>query len=740
MENSFKYHCYQLMKDVKNQYDFSRQEILIWIYLNIYIYRQISPLPEEYTKQVFLRHLEKDTHFSRYCRKYERIQKESYFQLYHQILYNYADSQLLSVQEMEETYEGILQENLRVKTGSYYTPQPIVEYMVFAAIMNYIDSKIDGDKIFFKDYILGKTNLLSMDLILYVIQLLEEVKIIDIACGGGTFLRQSLYLLYSLKKTLYKLIGKRFHPTVVLHQILQNNLYGVELQEETSVLCKLLLLIEAEKLRESFYYDGDLHVFHHDALTMDFEKILGQKEPFHIVLGNPPYIGERGNKGLFQEIRQKDFGEKYYERNMDYFYFFIYKAFEILKKDGILCYITTNYFVTADGAQKLRNFIRNNFHFKEIINFNTVNLFTEARGQHNVIFQLEKKHSQKSVTLINFLSDNIEPKKIFEILVQRIPTKTIEVAEIPQEKLFDGKGHILIQSFASEAEILEKIERKSNYSLEDLCYVNQGIVSGADRLTAAWAKELGIREAVGSGIFVLKKEELEKLKLDKDHIKMYVKEFYKNSHIKRYCTLKNQDLYLLYIHDHNLMDLNQVDGLKEHFIKYKAILLNRREVKKGMRKWYALQWPRKLSIFEEEKIVVPQRAYENTFAYVNEPWYASADVYYITAKSQEISLYYLLGILNSSLMYYWLFYRGKRKGEYLELYATPLKGLPIFYSSSLKIIKVMENLVEDIIKNIDNKDIVIEKQRAIDQIVFKLYGLTKKEENKIINFVKNRRK
>lgn len=42
-----------------------------------------------------------------------------------------------------------------------------------------------------------------------------------------------------------------------------------------------------------------------------------------------------------------------------------------------------------------------------------------------------------------------------------------------------------------------------------------------------------------------------------------------------------------------------------------------------------------------------------------------------------MSAKYLLALLNSKLIYFWLYYRGKRKGETLELYATPLSEIPI---------------------------------------------------------------
>ena len=61
---------------------------------------------------------------------------------------------------------------------------------------------------------------------------------------------------------------------------------------------------------------------------------------------------------------------------MDYLYFFIEKGIELLKKDGVLSYITTNYWLRADGANKLRETIKDNTCFYYINNINKT--FTDS--------------------------------------------------------------------------------------------------------------------------------------------------------------------------------------------------------------------------------------------------------------------------------------------------------------------------------------------------------------------------
>ncbi|EHO19273.1 hypothetical protein HMPREF9466_01204 [Fusobacterium necrophorum subsp. funduliforme 1_1_36S] len=43
---------------------------------------------------------------------------------------------------------------------------------------------------------------------------------------------------------------------------------------------------------------------------------------------------------------------------MDYLYFFIEKAVDLLREEGILVYLTTDYWLVADGAKTLRKTLR----------------------------------------------------------------------------------------------------------------------------------------------------------------------------------------------------------------------------------------------------------------------------------------------------------------------------------------------------------------------------------------------
>lgn len=126
--------------------------------------------------------------------------------------------------------------------------------------------------------------------------------------------------------------------------------------------------------------------------------------------------------------------------------------------------------------------------------------------------------------------------------------------------------------------------------------------------------------------------------------------------------------------------------------------------------------------------VAPQRSYQNTFCYNDVPWYASADVYYITPKVPSVSLKYVLALINSRLFFLWLYLKGNRKGEMLELYQKPLSEIPIKRISpdeQKPFVKLVDRILAAKRRDADADTGALE--REIDGLVYALYALTPEE-------------
>ena len=98
---------------------------------------------------------------------------------------------------------------------------------------------------------------------------------------------------------------------------------------------------------------------------------------------------------------------------------------------------------------------------------------------------------------------------------------------------------------------------------------------------------------------------------------------------------------------------------------------------------------------------------------------------------------FLTGLLNSKLIYFWLYHKGKKQGEQLQIDREPLIEIPIIKQEDEKIIKNVDLIIELTKKlesiNLDREKENIKKQiealeKQIDDIIYKLYSITKSEQ------------
>jgi adenine-specific DNA-methyltransferase len=464
-------------------------------------------------------------------------------------------------------------------------------------------------------------------------------------------------------------------------------------------------------------------------------KQIIEETGFDILIMNPPYIGEKGNKEKFHDVKGTSLKD-FYQKKMDYFYFFFHQALNITKSNGFISGITTNYYVTATGATKLRNDLFVRASVAKLVNFGESKVFPSALGQHNLITFLTKPKKNTSTNVITVNKTGLIDSTNFDKIFSGIDEDT-NYLNIVEDKLFDGeekyirivtsgnvKGDKVINS------ILGKIKLKG-VELGSICEVNQGLRTGSDKVSPKHISEYGISRNydAGDGIFILTEKEIKKLELNSFE-KGRIKKLYKNSDIKKYFVDSSTDLRLIdmfWPNDRELQ-LAKIPNLHSHLKKFKSILEGRKENANGLDKaiakgkYYFGSVRRKLD-FGLPKIVSPQRSKLNTFGYTEIEWFASADVYYITDSTAKQNLKYILGLLNSKLYFLWLSHRGKVKGSMLELYQKPLTEIPIYISGKGIQNKVV-GLVDKIIGlKLENKN-SISYEKQIDNLVYKLYELS----------------
>ncbi|MDR1834788.1 MAG: N-6 DNA methylase [Fusobacteriaceae bacterium] len=476
---------------------------------------------------------------------------------------------------------------------SVYTPRHIAREIVKNTLDNYFGGKATIEK-------------------------LNRIRMCDIACGSGNILVLALEELIRLSK---KLTGQYSYS--------EHWISGYDINPEAVEIAraKCQEILRKYRLRER------INIFCKDSLEL--------RQKFNLIVGNPPYLGEKNNKEIFQRVRKTEFGKRYYEAKMDYLYFFIEKAVELLEKDGVFTYITTDYWMKADGARILRNTLRERGNFLIIHDFGT-SLFKKAVGQHNVIFTWKKSVDADEEVDVKSLGES------FKIL---------------NSSLYDNGGRVVLAN-DQVAEFNRKVMKRANYTLDQLVNINQGLVSGFD------------------DAFILEEY--------KEEFKSFLKPFYKNKDIGKYRISGKNRYWILYLDGTKKMTA----PIENHLRHYREKLATRREVAKGTIPWWQLQWPREEKIFKEPKIIARQRCRDNNFAYSEQEIYSSADVYFITRKEEKINLFYILGYLNSRLFAQWFRYNGKCKGDILEFYSTPLRETPVFYPRDKKEVDYIGELVQ----------------------------------------------
>lgn len=421
------------------------------------------------------------------------------------------------------------------------------------------------------------------------------------------------------------------------------------------------------------------------------EELAGK---FYYCCANPPYVGEKGHKELFKNtLENYPHWRKYYQGKMDYLYWFIILGLSKLREYGKLGFITTEYWPTADGASKLRRYILENAKINEMIFFGDVKIFEHAKGQHNMVFILtkcsgkdkEKEREDNNIKIVqvkcknqnlpgstirenlDFLVKHIEEhidKPKYEDDFIKVFWSGVKQGDLPE----DGGAWNEVLLIKKNKEFTKDVESEGK-TLQDICFIVQGIVSSADKVTKNNMKLLPEYKIIdyelkdGNGIFILTEEELKRLSFSSRE-RSLLRKTYKNSDICPYYVnlMDYTPIYVIYTTKQT--DIDSYQNIKSHLEKFKEVLENKRECKEGKLPWYSLHWARDESILSSVKIVTPRWGEEiKPFALQTGDFYENSDINLIVPKEDvKENILYILGLLNSSLIRTWMNMKARQRG------------------------------------------------------------------------------
>ena len=651
-----------------------------------------------------------------------------------------------------------LKPEVRKAGGVYYTPEYIVDYIVENTV---------GEKI------KGKTP-----------KEIANIKIVDPACGSGSFLIGAYkYLLnyhreYYSKQGKKKFLGSKEDAITedgelalwVKKQILINNIFGVDIDSNAVEVTKLSLLLKCMEnetpasimnnqslfneralpsldenikcgnslIGNDFYSGGD-------SLNIDIEtqyKIncfdwesefssIFKSGGFDIVIGNPPYVKEYTDREIFENIKKSKL-VKYYQGKMDLWYFFVCFGLDILKDNGKLGFIAPNNWITNSGASILRNKILTDTKILKYVDFGDFKVFADA-GIQTMVFILNKENISEDYQLDYYkvLNKNISILDLSNFLFKDIKNEDISIIKtiISKNKMLND---IITFVDANKEAILYKIKEKGNYYLNE-DNTAQGIVYPQDYLNEKNRLVLGGDFKVGDGIFVINDKEKNQLNLQKEELKL-IRPVYTTEQIKRYYANSINKEWVIYTGStfKNINEMKKYPNIKKHLDKFKKVITSDNAP-------YGLHRARKESFFNGEKIIAVRKCVDRPiFSYVDFNSYVSATFYVI--KPANIDLKYLTGILNSKLIAFWLKNKGKMQGSNYQVDKEPLLNIPIVNTKDEKVKSKLVKLVDNIIainkklvgeNNPNTKEILERQVRAldgeIDRLVYGLYGLSEDE-------------
>src|SRR3989304_8702059 len=399
-------------------------------------------------------------------------------------------------------YEDFLKEydpNLRKKMGAYYTPLPVVNFIVRSV-----------------DFLLKKEFCLATGLAdtSKTASNLHKVQILDPAAGTGTFISAVIRVIYT---HLLKGGQKGRWPTYV-HNDLLPRLHGFELMMTPYTIAHLKLSMAFRETGFK-YFNQRLGIYltnsleespaQQDLFSFGFAESIAEEakeeskkkneKPIMVVIGNPPYSVSSSNKGEWIQNLTKDYKTNLNERNIqplsDDYIKFIRFAEHFVEKNGsgIVAMITNNSFISGVIHRQMRKHLLETFDEIYILDLHGNSNIQEKApdgGEDKNVFDI-----QQGVSINIFLRKESEKKGLGEVYHSDLYGKQADkfnalnkndMREVKWEKLnYSSPYYFFVpKNFSSSKEY------ESFPSLKEIFIVNgNGVKTNNDKLLTNFEKK-----------------------------------------------------------------------------------------------------------------------------------------------------------------------------------------------------------------------------------------------------------
>jgi len=569
---------------------------------------------------------------------------------------------IIPIEAISLIYEIFLDENQR-KDGIYYTPKELTNLIT--------EKTID-----------------------------KKGKIIDFACGSGSFLISAYKRLLQLDQKQFGSIKEKINYRI---KLIKDYIFGIEKEptaRRLSVFSMYLSILddlspkENEDLKELLKNEKNYPLFIEDIgdniiHSNTFEKNKFDNAQFDFVIGNPPW--------------KKDFEDehamKYYNENKSFFSgkrelseLFLHKAKTWEKKNTKYGFVvnTSNF---TNEYSKFQDFFYKKFNIEKFYEVTDLKFFTASEPAIVCIYSGSKQ--ENNILTLNILKANDFTKlfkSVFILDEDNIKIKQDDLIETKNQKniplrnyLVGGDGDFTIINYL-ESNRFEKFE---NYILKDEKegnFIRHGIeIYSKSKLPKT---------------FNIKKEDLTEDLVSELRDKFYKDYTSLNKTNEFPCVfIKTENLARFTIDYQNIkmylpLDISDFrrSGQKENYIENRILLSRTSDTLKAV------------FIPDDFKDIIYPTAHINTIKLNNQ------DYLFYTA------------ILNSKLIEYFLkiMFWQRQKSGFPRINQDPILQIPIPVNKNSEIVKQ----IEDLSKQFTNGDIEFEtKEEVFNELIYDLFGI-----------------
>ena len=612
------------------------------------------------------------------------------------ILGHIFEHSLSEIEEVEASLKGEVADKTkgkRKKDGVFYTPKYITKYIVEntvgkLCVEKKAELKLDIDiAIFEHQKADGKLNAKGIKLYATLNQYkdwLLTLKILDPACGSGAFLNQAVNFLVQEHQFVDDIIAELTNTPLRLYDtdiaILENNIYGVDINEESVEIAKLSLWLRTAKQgRKLSNLSNNIKC---GNSLIDDPAVAGDKAfnwqneftevfangGFDVVIGNPPYVRQE----LLGQNQKDYFSTNYknvYNGIADLYVYFYELSFNVLKSNGKMGFITPNKWLERKYGFELRNYLIQ-LRIEEIVNLNKMSVFDDAIADPSIFiftktfdfnYPIKYKCPINVEGLHNEISEKFEKAK-FEKDMWRFSSNI---------------NQAIINKFKTGETTIKN-------------YTNGGVFRGI--LT-------GLNEA-----FIIPEIKANELKLKNSKSGEILKKLVEGDDFRRW-HLNHSGRYIIAT-EYDLNVPEKYPVIFDYLNDYKEKLIKRQD--KGLNYWNlrSCDYYNKLEL---PKIVYYHTAINHNFYFDNDGYYISANCYFIGNADR-----YLQCILNSKLfnfIKYFLFphFGDVENSRGVRLDGNLMSNLPI---------KVISNEDKEIFKRLAES--ISRQSRILEDLRLKL--------------------